>query len=197
MPLFGRSCLLCCLGGGFCRLLWCWWAVWWLWAVVAPPPPVYFSGGDLPVPPSAFPGLGWGGAGPSVVVCPSWVWVLVPAVVSLFSAPRSPFLLLPGPWVVSCSHVVSLPVPCPYWRPPVTLSPSVPACQSVPLCPLPSPCPWPFPSRCHGGGEGGGRRWPRPGDGWPGAIGGGSGGCRGGGGPRRRPGGGPLIRPAA
>ena len=39
------------------RLLWCWWALWWLWAVVAPPPLIFFRGGSLPVPPSAFPGL--------------------------------------------------------------------------------------------------------------------------------------------
>ena len=59
------SCLRCLLGGGFCHLWWCWRAVWWLWAVFAPPslPPLFFlfvfggGGGDLPVPPSAFPGL--------------------------------------------------------------------------------------------------------------------------------------------
>ena len=60
--------------------------------------------------------LGVGGAGPTVVVCPSCVWVLVPAVMSSFPAPRSLPPPLPGPWVVSCSHVVSLPVPCPYGR---------------------------------------------------------------------------------
>ena len=54
---------------------------------------------------------GRGGSGPSVVVCPSCVWVLVPAVMSSFSAPRSLFPPLPGAWVVSCSHVLSLPVP--------------------------------------------------------------------------------------
>ena len=90
--------------------------------------------------------LGLGGARSSVLVWPSCVWVLVPAVVSSFSAPRSLFLPLPRPWVVPCSHVVSLPVPCPYGRLPVTLGPSVPACRSQPLCPLPSPCPCPFPS---------------------------------------------------
>ena len=99
--------------------------------------------------------LGVGGAGPSVVVCPSCVWVLVPAVISSFPAPRSLFPLLPGPLLVSCPHVVSLPVPCPYWCLPVTLGASVPPCRSVPLCPLPSPCPCPFPSRCGGGGVGG------------------------------------------
>ena len=56
---------------------------------------------------------GWQGAGPFFVACPSCVWVLVPAVISSVSAPRSLFPPLPGPRVVSCSHVVSLPVPCP------------------------------------------------------------------------------------
>ena len=58
VPLWG-SCLRCLLGGGFGRLLWFWRAVWWLWAVLAPPPlpPLFFCGGGLPVPPSAFPGL--------------------------------------------------------------------------------------------------------------------------------------------
>ena len=58
VPLWG-SCLWCLLGGGFGRLLWCWGAVWWLWAVLLPPPlpPLFFWGGGLPVPPSAFPGL--------------------------------------------------------------------------------------------------------------------------------------------
>ena len=57
---------------------------------------------------------GWGGAGPPVVVCPSWVWVVASAVVPFFSVPWSPLLPLPGSWVVSCPYVVSLPVPCPY-----------------------------------------------------------------------------------
>ena len=141
--------------------------------------------------------LGVGGIGPSVVVCLSCGWVLVPAVMSSFPAPRSLFFPLPGPWVVYCSHVVSHPVPCPYGRLPVTLGASVPPCRSVPLCPLPSPCPCPFPSRCGDGGVGGGRRWPRPGGGWLGAIGGGFGGCRGGGGPGPRPGVGPPMPLAA
>ena len=58
---------------------------------------------------------GWGGAGPLVVVCPSWVWVVAFAVVPFSSVPRSPLLPLPASWVVSCPHVVSLPAPCPYW----------------------------------------------------------------------------------
>ena len=57
---------------------------------------------------------GWGGAGPPVVVCPSWVWVVAFAVVPFSSAPWSPLLPLPGSRVVSCPHVVSLPAPCPY-----------------------------------------------------------------------------------
>ena len=43
---FGGSCLWCCPGGGFGRLLPCWWAVWWLWANLVPPPPLLsFLGG--------------------------------------------------------------------------------------------------------------------------------------------------------
>ena len=56
---------------------------------------------------------GWGGAGPPVVVCPSWVWVVVPAVVPWSSVSWSPLPPLPGSWVVSCPHVVSLPASCP------------------------------------------------------------------------------------
>ena len=57
---------------------------------------------------------GWGGAGPPVVVCLSLVWVVAFAVVPFSSVPWSPLLPLPGPWVVSCPHVVSSPAPCPY-----------------------------------------------------------------------------------
>ena len=57
---------------------------------------------------------GWGGAGLPFVVCPSWVWVVAFAVVLFSSVPWSPLLPLPGLWVVSCPHVVSLPAPCPY-----------------------------------------------------------------------------------
>ena len=56
---------------------------------------------------------GWGGAGPPVVVCPSWVWVVVPAVVPFSSVSWSPLPPLPGSWVVSCPHVVSLSASCP------------------------------------------------------------------------------------
>ena len=56
---------------------------------------------------------GWGGAGPPVVVCPSWVWVVARAVVPFSSVPWSPLPSLPGFWVVSCPHVVSLPASCP------------------------------------------------------------------------------------
>ena len=64
----------------------------------------------------------------------------------------------------------------------------LPECPSLPLA-LPLPVPFTFPGCWWWGG--GGRRWPRPGVGWPGAIGGWFGGCRGGEGPRPRPGGGP------
>ena len=56
----------------------------------------------------------WGGAGPPVVVCPSLVWVVAFVMVPFSSVPRSPLLPLPGSWVVSCPHVVSLLAPCPY-----------------------------------------------------------------------------------
>ena len=98
---------------------------------------------------------GWGGGGASVVVCPSWVLVVAPAVVPSSSVPRSP--LQPLPWGVSCPHVVSLPVPYPYGRLPLTWGASVPPCLSVPCCPLPSPCPCPsrFPVWWWSGGGGG------------------------------------------
>ena len=83
------------------------------------------------------------------------------------------------------------------WVPALTWGPSVPSCLSAHWCPLPSPCPCPSPSRCGGGGVGRGRRWPRPGAGWPGAIGGGLGGFRGGGGPGPHRGGGPPMPLAA
>ena len=57
---FWGSRLRCLLGGGFCRLLWCWRAVWWLSAILLPPPPPsppFSLGGGLPVPPSASPWL--------------------------------------------------------------------------------------------------------------------------------------------
>ena len=57
---------------------------------------------------------GWYGAGPPVVVCPSWVWVVAFAVVPFSSVPLSPLLPFPGSWVVSCPQVVSLPAPRPY-----------------------------------------------------------------------------------
>ena len=110
------------------------------------------------------------------------------AVVPSSSVPRSPLLSLPGPWVVSCPHVVSLPVPCPYGRLP--LRAPLPDCPLLPLA-FPLPVPFPFPVRWWWGG--GGRRWPSPGGGWPGAIGGGLGGCGGGGGPGPRRGGGPPM----
>ena len=142
---------------------------------------------------------GWGSAGPPVVVCPSWVWVVAFAVVPFSSMSWSPLLPLPGSWVVCCPHVVSLPAPCPYECLPSLGAPSVPSGLSAPWCPLPSPCPCPPPSWCGGGGRGGVGRWrrrPRPGGRWPGATGRGLGGCRGGGGPGPHRGGGapmPLV----
>ena len=56
---------------------------------------------------------GWGGAGPPVVICPSWVWVVAFAVVPFSSVPWSPLPPLSGSWVVSCPLVVSLPASCP------------------------------------------------------------------------------------
>ena len=140
---------------------------------------------------------GSGGAGPPVVVCRSWVWVLAFAVVPFFycaSVPApAPSWFLGGflpPCCVS-SGALSL------WVPALTWGHSVPSCLSAPCCPLPSPCPCPSPSWCGGGGVGRGRRCPRPGGGWPGAIGGGLGGCRGGGVPGPHHGGGPPMPLAA
>ena len=79
---------------------------------------------------------------------------------------------------------LSLRAPAPHLGP---LRPPLPECP-FPSLALPLPVPFSFPVWWWWGG-GGGRRWPRPGGGWPGAIGGGLGGCRGGGGPRPRRGG--------
>ena len=100
---------------------------------------------------------GWGGAGPPVVVCPSWVWVVAFAVVPFSSAPWSPLLPLPVSWVVSCPHVVSLPAPCPYGCLP---SLGAPPCPFAGV-PLGSPCPplalvLPLPGVVVAGGAGGG-----------------------------------------
>ena len=140
---------------------------------------------------------GWGGASPPVVVCPSWVWVVVPALFLrvLVPAPAPSWFL--GGFLPPCgvaSGVLSLRVPALTW------GPSVPSCLSAPWCPLPFPCPCPAPPWCGGGGRGGvgrGRRRPRPRGGWPGATGGGLGGCRGGGGPGPHRGGGPPMPLAA
>ena len=87
---------------------------------------------------------GWGRAGPSVVVCPSWVWVVAPAVVPSFSVPRSPLLPLPGPWVVSCPHVVSLGA-LSFWAPATHLGRLVAPLPECPLLSLALPLPLPFP----------------------------------------------------
>ena len=118
--------------------------------------------------------------------------------------PRCPLSLHPGP--------CSLPFLAPGWFPAPTLCGSrcpvpIGACLSpwalpCPIAGVSLSAPRPPPARALslpgvvvvGGG---GRRWPRHGGGWPGAIGGGFGGCRGGGGPGLRPGGGPPMPPAA
>ena len=80
---------------------------------------------------------GWGGAGLPVVVCPSWVWVVVLAVVLVSSVSWSPFPPRPGSWVVSCPHVVSLSAPCPcVWLPSLGALPCPLVCVL-----LGAPCP--------------------------------------------------------
>ena len=90
-------------------------------------------------------GWGWGGAGPPVVVCPSWMWVVVPAVVPFSSVSWSPLPPLPGSWVVSCPHVVSLPASCPCecLPSPAAFRALLPECSLVsPALPLPLSCPF-------------------------------------------------------
>ena len=88
--------------------------------------------------------LGWGGAGLSVVACPSCVCALVPVVAPSPPVPRPLAFPFPGPLVVSCPRVALPPVPCPCGRLPATLGLSSPLCRGPSLCP--------FPSRCGGGG---------------------------------------------
>ena len=159
---------------------------------------------------SCFGGMCWGRAPPGVLRRPLGVgrrWSLRRGM---------PFLCV-GPGARRDVHFLcaSVPVPAPSWPFGGSLPPRCVASGALllwapashlgpfrgplPECPflslvLPVPCP--FPSRCGGGGVGGGG-WPRPGDGWPGAIGGGFGGCRGGGGPGPRRRGGPPMPPAA
>ena len=143
---------------------------------------------------------GWGGAGSSVVACPSCVCALVPVVALSPSVPRPLVVPLPGPFVVSCPRVALPPVPCPCVRLPVTLGPSSPPWRGVLSRTLPFPCPCPFPSRWRGGGVGEGpvgRRWPTPGGRWSGATGRWFRRGRGGGGPGPRPGGGLPMPPVA
>ena len=75
---------------------------------------------------------GWGGVGPPVVVCPSWAWVVAFAVVPFSSVPWSPLPPLPGSWVVSRPHVMSLPASCPCER----LASLGPLRVLLPECPL-------------------------------------------------------------
>ena len=143
--------------------------------------------------------LGVGGAGPSVVVCPFCGWVLVPAAMSSFPAPRSlfpslPFLALgwfPAPTL--CRSRCPVPMgaclspsalPCPLAG--VSLSASCPPLARALSLPGVVVVGW-----------GGSAVGPALGVRWPGAIGGGFGGCRGGGGPGPRPGGGPFMPLAA
>ena len=144
---------------------------------------------------------GWGGVGLSVVACPPACAPCCPPLrpVTLRHGPC--FFHIPGSSAVSCSRVVSLPVPHPCGRFPVTLGPSSPPCRGAPSRPLPSPCLCPFPSRCGGGGVGGGL-WgadgPRLGVGGLEPLAEGLGlGCRGGAVPGPRPGGGLPMGPAA
>ena len=108
---------------------------WWMCAgVICTASDACFGGACWGVRPRESCGVwwGWGGAGPPVVVCPSWVWVVAFAVVPFSSAPRSPLLPLPGSRVVSCPRCLfRCPVPmgaCPYLGPLCAL-----------LCPLVSP----------------------------------------------------------
>ena len=160
---------------------------------------------------SCFGGVCSGRAPPGVVRCAlgvercrslcggssSCVWALVPVVVSSFSAPRSLFLPLRGAWVVSCSHVVSLPVPCPCRHFGPFLAP-LPECPFLSLA-LPLPVPFPFLVWWWWGGGGG----LLGADGQGLGLGGlermaeGFGGCIRGAGPGPRRGGGPLTPPAA
>ena len=97
-----------------------------------------------------------------------------------------------GPRVVPCPRVVLPAVPCSHGCVPVSWCLSPPSCRGPALCP--------FPSRCPGGGvvaRSVGRRWPMPGGGLSGAIGGAFWGSRGGGGPEPRPGGGFSMSLAA
>ena len=133
-PRVGVPSIPCVVSGG-----------WWVWAGVIRTASA-----------SCLGGAGWGCASPGVVrrslgvgrrwsLCRGMVgWVAAPAVVPSSSVPRSPLLSLPCPWVVSCPHVVSLPVPCPYGRLP--LRAPLPDCPLLPPA-LPLPVPFPFPVR--------------------------------------------------
>ena len=102
---------------------------WWVCAgVIRTASDACFGGVCWGVRPRESWGVRWGrgGAGPPVVVCPSWVLVVAFAVVPFSSVPWSPLPPLPGSWVASCPHVVSLPASCP--------------CESLPSLGAP-PCP--------------------------------------------------------
>ena len=133
---------------------------------------------------------GWGGVGPSRVVCPSFAR---PPVLPLrYWCARCPVLL-----PVLVAPDVSLPPYCVARS--ALLSGCVPVtwCFSPPSCRSPSLCP--FPSWCPGGlvvARSVGRQWPMPGSGLSAAISRGFRACRGSGCPEPRPGGGfpmPLV----
>ena len=101
-------------------------AGWWVCAgVIRTASDAFFGGACWGVRPRESCGVrwGWGSAGPSVVVCPSWVWVVASAVVPCSSVPRS--LLLPLPWFLGrflpprcvSSGALSLWVPAPHLGP--------------------------------------------------------------------------------
>ena len=142
--------------------------------------------------------LGVGGAGPSVVVCPSCGWVLVPAAMSSFSAPRSLFPPLPWPLGGFLLPCCVAPGAHALWAPARHIEgfcAPLPECPSLPLA-VPSPVPFPFPLWWWWAGAGG-AAGPGLGPGGLEPLAEGFGGCRGGGGRGPRPGGGPPMPLAA
>ena len=126
---------------------------WWLCAgVICTASDACFGGACWGVHPRESCGVrwGWGGAGPPVVVCPSWVWVVAFAVVPFSSVPPFPLMPLPGSWVVSCPHAVSLPAPRPHLGPLRALLPECPLLSYA----LPLPLSFPFLVWWWRGGEG-------------------------------------------
>ena len=107
---------------------------------------------------------GWGGAGLSVVACPSCVRALVPVVAPSPLVPRPLAFPFPGLLLVSCRRVALTPVPCPCGCLPATSGPCSLPCHGPSLCPCAS---W-----SRSGvvvAEPVGRWWPMPGGEWSGA----------------------------